>query len=126
MYTILWPKRRPREPKQSNRLKRRKEKQPPESRFWRYRSRVLAPFLPKPDDGGHVGCVGEEVAEQNGYEGKPGSNCAEPPLLIHWAERFEEGEDQSVAEATEKREPENDGLGEEHVEGSGIRQCKSH
>jgi hypothetical protein len=70
------------------------------------------------DYGGHIGEVCEKVADKDWYEGQTDLDGTKSPLLIDRFEAFEESEDERVAEAAEEGEPEDNGLSEEHVEGS--------
>lgn len=60
----------------------------------------------------------EKVSNTDGDEGKTDLNGAEFPLPVHEAKGLDEHEDEGIRETREKRENQDNRLGEEHLEGA--------
>lgn len=115
--SCLRARRCPGETKKTNSLERSHPQQPVEATLWLHgvRSVLSHEFLIAGEEG-HKAEPGDEIANSDGDVGESDLNGAEAPLFVHRAVRLEESEDQSVGETGEKRQAEDDWLGEEHAE----------
>lgn len=86
--------------------------------------RVFLAFANVALDSRDEGHPGNDVANTNAAESKANLRCAEAPSCVHNAERLDEHEDEGIGESGEERQHQDDGLRDEHLEGSNEVNCK--
>lgn len=116
----------PRETKQSDRKARRGVQQEPQSRFI-LSSLVLrlgSTLLDVPADSRNEKDPSKNVSHSDWNKCQSDLDGAKVPLLVDEGQRLDEHEDQSVGETGEQRQDQDNGLCQEHLEGSGP--CLEH
>lgn len=112
--------RRPGETNETDGQARSSIQQEPETRFV-LRALVVGLELSLLDvtlDGRDEYDPGKQVTDTNGAESKTDLDGIKVPLLVHESEGLDEHEDEGIGETRQERQDQDDGLSEEHLEGS--------